>query len=78
MHPAVHFLLMANGEINPIYWSLLFWDEVHPTSLGHTIVSGEAYGVLQAGPNVVPIPAAVWLLGSGLVGLLGIKRKFKK
>jgi len=26
----------------------------------------------------VPIPGAVWLLGSGLIGLVGIKRKFKK
>jgi len=69
---------MVNGEINPIYWSLLFWDHVHPTSLGHTIVAGEAYGVSQTGPNVVPIPAYVWPLGSGLIGLLGIKRKLKK
>lgn len=26
---------------------------------------------------VVPIPGAVWLLGSGLVGLVGLRRKFK-
>ena len=26
----------------------------------------------------VPIPGAAWLLGSGLVGLMGIKRRFKK
>jgi len=26
--------------------------------------------------NNVPVPAAVWLLGSGLLGLLGLKRKF--
>jgi hypothetical protein len=25
--------------------------------------------------NVVPVPAAVWMLGSGLVGLMGIRRK---
>jgi hypothetical protein len=25
----------------------------------------------------VPVPAAVWLLGSGLLGLAGIRRKFK-
>jgi len=27
-------------------------------------------------PNPVPIPAAVWLFGSGLLGLWGIRRKF--
>jgi hypothetical protein len=27
---------------------------------------------------VVPIPAAVWLLGTGIIGLVGIRRKFKK
>jgi hypothetical protein len=26
-------------------------------------------------PSPVPIPGAVWLLGSGLVGLIGVKRK---
>jgi len=26
----------------------------------------------------VPIPPAVWLLGSGLIGLIGIRRRFKK
>jgi hypothetical protein len=25
----------------------------------------------------VPIPAAVWLLGSGLVGLIGIRRRIR-
>lgn len=27
--------------------------------------------------TVVPIPAAVWLLGGGLIGLLGLRRRFK-
>ena len=26
--------------------------------------------------NVVPVPAAVWLLGGGLVGLLGLRKRF--
>jgi len=28
--------------------------------------------------NAVPIPGAVWLLGSGLIGIVGIRRKFNK
>lgn len=28
--------------------------------------------------NPVPIPAAIWLLGSGLLGLIGIRRRFRK
>lgn len=28
--------------------------------------------------NPVPIPAAVWLLGTGLLGLVGFRRKIKK
>mgnify|MGYP006308523797 FL=1 len=28
--------------------------------------------------NAVPIPGAVWLLGSGLVGLLGVRKRFRK
>ena len=33
--------------------------------------------VSDTGP-VVPIPGAVWLLGSGLIGLVGLRRKLKK
>lgn len=28
-------------------------------------------------PSPVPIPGAVWLLGSGLIGLVGLRRKFQ-
>jgi hypothetical protein len=31
-----------------------------------------------SGFSPVPIPSAVWLLGSGLIGLIGVRRKFKK
>jgi hypothetical protein len=29
-------------------------------------------------PPPIPIPSAVWLLGSGLIGMLGIRRKMEK
>lgn len=30
---------------------------------------------LDAAPSAVPLPASIWLLGSGLLGLVGMKRK---
>ena len=50
---------------------------------GRTIYSTDVdlFGIpdLQQGTwgQQVPIPSAVWLLGAGLVGLVGIRRKFK-
>lgn len=32
---------------------------------------------ITADMNAVPIPGAVWLLGSGLLGLMGLKRKYR-
>ena len=45
----------------------------------NSVMSGSGSGIeidhLQYGGGVVPVPAAVWLFGSGLVGLAGIARK---
>jgi hypothetical protein len=35
-------------------------------------------GRINSPSSQVPIPAAVWLLGTGLVGLVGLRRKFQK
>ncbi|MDY6990727.1 MAG: VPLPA-CTERM sorting domain-containing protein [Thermodesulfobacteriota bacterium] len=37
-----------------------------------------AISEVQEVPALVPVPGAVWLLGSGLIGLVGIRRKFNK
>lgn len=47
----------------------LWYINIHTTSF----VNGEIRGQV----NVVPIPAAVWLFGSGLLGLIGIARRKK-
>jgi len=50
------------------------------TSLTNPTEGNDLYG--PALDNVrlsaVPIPGAVWLLGSGLIGIVGIRRKFRK
>jgi hypothetical protein len=37
--------------------------------------SGNAQFYTEINPAPVPVPAAVWLLGSGLIGLIGIRRR---
>jgi hypothetical protein len=41
-------------------------------------ISDERFYAVSQELTVVPVPAAVWLLGGGLIGLLGIRRRFKK
>ena len=36
------------------------------------------FSVSSPTPGVVPIPCAAWLLGSGLIGIVGVRRKLKK
>jgi hypothetical protein len=46
-----------------------YWNNVGPTS--------EMKGyIVEFDRNPVPIPGAVWLLGSGLIGLIGLRRRF--
>ena len=72
----------------PYYYGLiymLFWFEPNPSYEGiyfafNDIDNTDEFWVTQA--NVVthctPIPTSVWLLGSGLIGIVGIRRKFQK
>ncbi len=54
----------------------LFWDDVHPTTAAHKLVAD--YAALAVPENAsVPVPGAVWLLGSGLIFMAGIRRKRK-
>ncbi len=64
------------------------WDPAHTYRLYmHASAGdiGDAGGVSMShnmvfvpDPSTVPIPAAFWLLGSGLLGLIGIRRRYKK
>jgi probable HAF family extracellular repeat protein len=39
--------------------------------------SGQIVGVYWGNASPVPIPPSVWLLGTGLIGLVGLRRRFK-
>ena len=51
---------------------------------GYQFVTDECYSnasaiaVLPGDVAIVPVPAAVWLLGGGLIGLVGLRRRYKK
>jgi hypothetical protein len=45
---------------------------------GTVIDDGVPFGDIAVVENIVPIPGALWLLGSGLVVLVGMRRRMKK
>ncbi|OPY89963.1 MAG: hypothetical protein A4E72_00894 [Syntrophus sp. PtaU1.Bin208] len=49
------------------------WDNVYSSNNDNKVMFEN---LLLAETHPVPIPAAVWFLGSGLVGLFGLRRKF--
>lgn len=59
----------GSGE-DPKYY--LFWDEIHPTTGAHWLLSEVADEQLN---SCVPVPPSFLLLISGLAGLIGIKRR---
>ncbi len=52
--------------------SLFYWDDIAIDNAGLVNVS------VNSGVSNVPVPAAVWLFGSGMIGLLGANRKKEK
>jgi hypothetical protein len=48
-----------------------------PSNFGGVLYALHLVGTVEAAP-VVPVPAAVWLFGSGLLGLVGVARRKRK
>ena len=72
---------VANGNTRNTVWSLVSVDTNQDTDAlhGSKMIDGPFIGS-SANFNVtaVPVPAAVWLMGSGLLGLVGVARRKKK
>ena len=58
----------------PDFAELLSWGFSDPLSVDG--VSGEFPTVVFESVNPVPIPGAIWLLGAGLLGLAGLRKKY--
>ena len=51
----------------------------YPGHIGTPLIDGSmVFSELSIEASSVPVPAAVWLLGSGLLGLAGLRRKLRK
>lgn len=59
----------------------LYWSGLNTTSVTFTIgnlpdsTAGPALAVDEFGIHAVPVPAAIWLFGSGLLGLISVAKR---
>ena len=72
------FDVYLDNNFNSQYASLT-WNPDTGTGTFNVLGSNDsASGILTSGPSAVPVPAAIWLLGSGLLGVVGFRKKIKK
>jgi len=55
--------------------SLLISGSYTDSNFLDALISSSTLATVSAAPAVVPVPAAVWLFGSGLLGLVGVAKR---
>jgi len=75
--------LTNDQDLTSDFYYTLFLNSLQAGGLTLYSTDVDLFGIpnLQPGTfgeNPVPVPSAVWLLSSGLIGIAGIRRKFKK
>ena len=68
-----HYCAFITGNSGEASTFFIDWWREKDAKAGHDI---NAWVCTETNP--VPIPGAVWLLGSGLIGIVGVRRKIKK
>jgi hypothetical protein len=91
INKSIEITLINNSDSDGVDISLVFQNPLTPTQstlLNLDFIGGSKYSIGGTGTNnlfisggispaVVSVPAAAWLFGSGLLGLIGIARRKK-
>ena len=73
------FLVVKDGSHDPIWYifDIGNWDGMMDIELTGFWPDQGAISHVEIVGGVIPVPAAVWLFGSGLLGLVGVARRRK-
>jgi hypothetical protein len=66
-----------NGSGGPVQFSMIDGGFGWTDATGASVAVPDLTSTLQVNTAVIPVPAAVWLFGSGLLGLVGVARRRK-